>query len=122
MAAVEAILKAADFPPLAWYDVLLELTRDEAGALRPGELEGRLLLAQYNLSRLLDRMEEAGLIERQPVPQDRRGHKVHITAAGRRLQKRMWPAYAAAIQAHVGNRLTDAEAAALASLLSKVSQ
>ena len=55
---IEAALKAADLPPLSWYDVLLELGRAEDGRLRPLELERRTLLAQYNASRLIDRMEK----------------------------------------------------------------
>lgn len=120
LSAVEAELMAAGFPPLAWYDVLLELSRETEGALRPFEIERRVLLAQYNLSRLIDRLEKAGLVARQPCPEDRRGQLVRLTAAGRRLQQRMWPAYAAAIQRHVGQRLNDKEAATLALLLDKL--
>ena len=58
LARIEGELKAAGFPPLAWYDVLLELGRTENGRLRPVELERHTLLAQYNASRLIDRMEE----------------------------------------------------------------
>src|SRR5262245_21222144 len=65
LSAVEADLKAAGFPPLGWYDVLLELSRTEGEGLRPFALEEKLLLAQYNLSRLLDRLEAAGHVERR---------------------------------------------------------
>src|SRR5256714_97769 len=56
LGAVEAELKAAGFPPLGWYDALLELSRDKVDGLRPFVLEERLLLAQYNVSRVLDRL------------------------------------------------------------------
>jgi DNA-binding MarR family transcriptional regulator len=121
LAAVEAELKAAGFPPLGWYDVLLELTRKDA-ALRPFALEQELLLAQYNLSRLLDRLEKAGYIERRPCPDDGRGQVVAITAAGRALVKRMWPTYRAAIARHVGSKLSEDEAARLAALLGKLTE
>src|SRR4051812_16521903 len=88
-AAVEADVKAAGHPPLAWYDVLLELSRREEG-FRPFELERELLFAQYNLSRLLDRMEDAGLLARHPAPDDGRGSVVAITAEGRALMNKMW--------------------------------
>ena len=58
LGAIERDLKAADCPPLAWYDVLLELVRAPQGRLRPFEIEKETLLAQYNLSRLLDRLEQ----------------------------------------------------------------
>src|ERR671938_544541 len=99
--AVEAELKAAGFPPLAWYDALLELDRAPEGRLRPFELERHMLLAQYSTSRLVDRLERAGLVERLQCPLDGRGQDVAITAAGRELRTRMWPAYAAAIERHV---------------------
>src|SRR5688572_19263494 len=94
---IEAELKAAGFPPLSWYDILLELSRAETGRLRPLELEHRTLLAQYNASRLFDRMEKAGLVERLPHPEDGRGQLVAITAEGRALQKRIWRIYGPAI-------------------------
>jgi DNA-binding MarR family transcriptional regulator len=120
LAAVEAELKAAGFPPLAWYDVLLELSRAQEG-LRPFALEHALLLAQYNLSRLLDRLERAGYLERRACPEDGRGQVVVITAAGRALVKRVWPTYRAAIARHVGAKLSEDEAARLATLLGKLS-
>jgi DNA-binding MarR family transcriptional regulator len=118
LSRVEADLKAAGFPSLAWYDVLLELSRHDG--LRPFEIEQHLLLAQYNLSRLLDRLSAAGLVERRPCPDDGRGQIVLITPTGRELQKRMWPAYRAAIARHVGEKLSDAEAETLARLLGKL--
>src|SRR6478736_9230148 len=62
---IEADLKLAGLPPLGWYDVLWELVRSPQGRLRPFEIEERTLLAQYNLSRLIDRLENAGLVQRQ---------------------------------------------------------
>jgi DNA-binding MarR family transcriptional regulator len=120
LAAVEADLKAAGFPPLGWYDVLLELSRADGGELRPFALEQQLLLAQYNLSRLIDRLETAGYVERRTCPEDGRGQVVAITASGRALVKRMWPTYRAAIGRHVGAKLSEDEAARLATLLGKL--
>ena len=59
---VEGALKAAGLPPLAWYDVLAELERAGDCGQRPFALERDLMLPQYGLSRLLARMEEAGLV------------------------------------------------------------
>jgi DNA-binding MarR family transcriptional regulator len=117
---IEAALKAAGLPPLSWYDVLLELSRAEDGRLRPLELERRTLLAQYNASRLIDRMEKAGLVERLPHPEDGRGQLVTITTEGRALQKRMWKVYGPAIATQVGDKLSRAEASELARLLKKL--
>jgi DNA-binding MarR family transcriptional regulator len=121
LGAVEADLRRADLPPLAWYDALLELQRGPAEGLRPKELETRMLLAQYGISRLLARLERAGCVARHQAPDDARGYLVTITDAGRELMRRMWPVYGAAIQHHVGDMLDgDWEAGMLADLLGRL--
>jgi DNA-binding MarR family transcriptional regulator len=117
LGGVEGALKAAGLPPLAWYDVLLELERAGAPGLRPFELERAMLLEQYNLSRLLDRMERAGYVERQTCAEDGRGQIVAITPAGKAMRRRMWPVYAAAIQDAFGQHLTAKQAESLDALL-----
>jgi DNA-binding MarR family transcriptional regulator len=121
LSGVEADLKLAGWPPLGWYDALLELKRSETGALRPLELEKRLLLAQHNISRLIDRLEDKGYVQRRPFAADGRGQLIAITSVGRDLVKRMWPAYRAAIQRHVGGKLPrQADVDQLASLLGRL--
>jgi DNA-binding MarR family transcriptional regulator len=114
---VERALAGARLPPLAWYDVLLELERAGKPGLRPFELQESMLLAQYNLSRLLDRIEKRGYVERRECQQDGRGQVVVITAAGRAVRRQMWPVYAAAIKAAFTDHLGTREVAALDSLL-----
>jgi len=121
LAAVEQDLKKAGFPPLAWYDALLELSRAQHGALRPVELEKQMLLPQYSTSRLIERLVEAGLAERRVCPVDGRGQFVAITQAGRNMQKKMWDTYSAAIERHVGSKLTNKDAATLSDLLGRLS-
>ena len=120
LTSIEAALKQAGLPPLVWYDVLLELSRAEAGGLRPYEIERRMLLPQYGLSRLLDRIEAAGYIRREPCPEDGRGFVVHITATGAAVQRRMGPHYADAIQHSIAHRLAPEETTRLAALLHKL--
>jgi DNA-binding MarR family transcriptional regulator len=114
--SIERALKAAKLPPLAWYDVLLELER-AGGSLRPFELEREMLLAQYSLSRLIDRMEEAGYVERRALKEDRRGQAIVITAAGKTLRRRMWSIYGPAIQAAIGDHLSPKQIDTLSALL-----
>jgi len=121
LAAVEADLKAEGFPPLAWYDALIELSRAANGRMRPVELEKAMLLPQYSTSRLTERLTRAGLVVREVCPMDRRGQFIAITAAGRALQQRMWEAYAAAIERHFGTRLSNEDAGRLCELLGKLS-
>lgn len=118
--AIEAELKASRFPPLAWYDCLLELHRADGHVLRPLELESRLLLAQHNVSRLIDRLEAKGYVERRPCEDDGRGQLVALKPHGLDLLRAMWPVYRDAIARHVGGRLGDDEAETLAKLLGRV--
>ena len=119
LCSVERALRAADLPPLEWYDVLLELER--GGPLRPRDLQDRLLLAQYNLSRLLDRMESDKLVARERCSEDARCQWVRVTESGQALRRRMWPVYAAAIRKAMGEKLTDAQSERLSDLLGRVS-
>ncbi len=118
--AVEADLKAAGMPPLVWYDALLELRRADPDGLRPFELQSRMLLAQYNLSRLLDRIVRAGYAERLPCHDDARGHLLRITASGHTLLQSMWPAHRQAVVRHFAARLEAEEAVELGRLLGKL--
>src|SRR3954471_16755681 len=118
--AVEQELKKAGFPPLAWYDALLELSRAPTGEMRPVELEKQMLLPQYSTSRLIDRLVDEGLAARPECQIDKRGKFVEITEAGRELQKKMWSGYSAAIEKHVGSKLSDADAARLCGLLDQL--
>jgi DNA-binding MarR family transcriptional regulator len=119
---VELELEEAGLPSLDWYDVLLELDRAENDGLRHRQLHPRLLLAKYNLSRLIDRMSAAGLVRREPCEEDARGAKIVITSAGRRLRRRMWPVYEAAIGRHFAHRLTDRQIAALGDAFAALDQ
>ncbi|MBY5442990.1 MarR family transcriptional regulator [Rhizobium leguminosarum] len=119
LVAIEADLKAAGMPPLAWYDVLWELARSQDGKLRPYEIEDRTLLAQYNLSRLIDRLEKEGLVRREVFAEDGRGRWVVITDAGRKLREHMWIVYARSIETHIGRKLAESEAKAIAGLLER---
>ena len=111
ISGVAADGKAAGFPPLEWYDVLWELER--RGGLRPFELERGLLLAQYNLSRLIARTIRV----EADICGNARGQILVITDEGRKLRKRMWPAYLAAIQRHIGSHLDEHDARELCRLL-----
>lgn len=117
--AIETDFKNAGLPSLSWYDVLWELARAEEGRLRPFEIEERTLLAQYNLSRLIDRLQREGLVSREAFAEDGRGRWVVITQAGRLLRERMWAVYSKAIDAHVGAKLDDQAAASIVALLSR---
>jgi DNA-binding MarR family transcriptional regulator len=117
---IERAFREAELPPLAWYDLLWELDRAGAEGLRPFELEERILIAQSNISRLIDRLTECGYVARERSEEDGRGRRVRITATGRELRRRMWPIYAQALREAVGSRLTEREALMVATQLAKL--
>jgi DNA-binding MarR family transcriptional regulator len=120
VAAAERDLKAAGLPPLAWYDALLELHRAGASGLRPGDLEREMLLPQYNVSRLIDRLEAAGHARRNPHPEDGRGQVLLITEQGTALIRRMWRVYRATIAREFVTKLGTGNAKRLAGLLAQL--
>ena len=117
---IEAELKSAALPPLAWYDVLLELWREPGGRLRQRDLEHKMLFPQYGISRLVDRLEREKLVRRERCEDDARACWVAISDKGLALRQRMWPIYAAAIQRHLGEKLSEQEAARIAQGLRKL--
>jgi len=117
LTSIEQSLKSAGLPPLGWYDVLLEVERAGANGLRPFELEKAMLLAQYNLSRLVDRIERAGYVERRACDEDGRGQLITITDAGKVIRRKMWPVYARAIEGAIGTHLSAEDAETLDGLL-----
>lgn len=76
--------------PQSWLEVLLRLARSD-GELRMAELASQVRLSASGLTRLVDRMEAAGLVERRSCPTDRRGWTVSIRPAGADALRRVLP-------------------------------
>jgi DNA-binding MarR family transcriptional regulator len=70
------------------YDVLYTLSKRDT-PVRVGELRRGVLLSQPALSRMVDRLVERGLVERQADPADGRGVRLTLTQAGRDTQRRV---------------------------------
>jgi DNA-binding MarR family transcriptional regulator len=105
---------------LAWYDVLVNLHEAPSRRLRMTDLAARVLLSRSGLTRLVDRMAAAGLVDRQQCPTDRRGTFVVLSAAGVARLQHAAPDHLAAVAAHFGDALDDSEAATLATALQRV--
>src|SRR5262245_28288593 len=78
--------------PLTWYDVLLQLSV-AGGQLRMQELAGRLVIPRSSLTRQIDRMQTAGLVERASTDEDGRGTVAVLTVEGRRTLRRAAPVH-----------------------------
>jgi len=115
---IEAALDTAGLPPLGWYDVLWELEK-AGGRLRMLELARRVVLSKSNLSRLADRLEEAGLVARQDAADDGRGYDLVLTRPGRAMRRKMWPVYAAQIEALFSRHLGVEEARVIGEALGR---
>jgi DNA-binding MarR family transcriptional regulator len=118
---IERDLHAQGLPPLGWYDVLWALYRAPERRLRINELADHVVLSRTGMVRLVDRIEAAGLLRREPVPADRRGAYATLTDEGVEMLRKMWPVYARAIEnlflAPVG-----ADAAVVRDALERVAQ
>ena len=97
---IDTDLKTNGLPPLTWYDVLWPLEEAERKRLRMNDLAQKVVLSRTGLVRLVDRLEAAGLIRREAVPEDRRGSYAAITPAGTATLRRMWPIYRRNIEQH----------------------
>lgn len=106
---IEAKLVEADLPSLEWYDVLFTLKEAEGGRMRLSEVADKVLLSRSNLTRLVDRLESAGLLRRERCPTDRRGAFAVLTGAGLAMQQRMWIVYSQAINEYFCAHLSHEE-------------
>ena len=103
--------------PMTWLDVLAQLYDAPGNGLRMQELEERSLFTRSGLTRLVDRIEAAGLVRREPVPGDRRGVRVVLTQEGRRRHDKAFVEHLRVIEREFGGRLTPAEQQAVADAL-----
>jgi DNA-binding MarR family transcriptional regulator len=105
---------------LTWYEVLLRLAAAPEGRLRMTELAGSLLLSKSGVTRLIDRMEAAGLVARGTCASDRRGSFALLTDEGRALQKEAAPVHLRGVEEHFLGLLSPQEAQVLASAFAKL--
>ncbi|MGH2721927.1 MAG: MarR family winged helix-turn-helix transcriptional regulator [Actinomycetota bacterium] len=106
--------------PLAFYDVLSQLARVPEGMLRMQDLAQRLLLSRSGFTRLCDRMEAAGLLQRSRCPSDRRGVYAEITPAGREALDAAAPVHMRGVQEHFARYLGTGDLRLLRGLLDRV--
>ena len=106
--------------PMRWYDVLVHLEESPEG-IRMNELAERILYSKSGFTRVIDRMEEAGLVRRVRPANDRRSILVVLTDEGRETMERARGHHRHGIEQHFSQHLTDADVKALTRALEKVS-
>ena len=107
--------------PLPWYDVLVSLAEADTNRLRMRDLADRVMLSRSGLTRLVDRMATAGLVNREPDPDDRRGTLACITDAGMQTLRRAAPVHLRGVQEHFARHLRDDEVAVVRQALERIS-
>jgi DNA-binding MarR family transcriptional regulator len=90
-ARLEPVYREHGLEP-GWHDVLATLRRS-GGTLRPTDLTTASMLTSSGTTKRLDKLEQAGLIAREPDPADRRGTLITLTPDGRRLIDELTPAH-----------------------------
>ena len=115
-AAEPELIAQAGFP-LTWLDVLAQLYDAGDAGLRMQELEERSLFTRSGLTRLVDRIESAGLVRREAVTGDRRGVRVVLTTEGKRRHDAAFDDHNKVIQRVFGNRLSEKQLRAVADAL-----
>ena len=116
---LDAELQDAGGLSFRWYDVLVQL--EEAGGGVPmTEIAGRILASKSGLTRVIDRMEQAGLVRRERPPDDRRVVLVHMTPEGDAALQASRAVHRDGIRRHFTEHLDADDLARLQAMLEKV--
>jgi DNA-binding MarR family transcriptional regulator len=113
-------LEAEQGLPLTFFDVLAQLSR-AGGRLRMSELADAVLLSRSGVTRVVDRMERAGLVRREACPTDRRSMYTALTPEGRRALKQARPVHLRGVAEHFARHLSDDEAKTITAALGRMS-
>ncbi len=110
-------LEAACGLPLTWFDALAQLRMAPAQRLTMTQLATALLFSKSGLTRLIDRMVEAGLVQRLARPGDRRSLHIALTDAGEDKYRQALPIHLAHVKRYFASYIEDGEADAVESAL-----
>ncbi len=119
---LERELQAEQSMALADYDVLVQLAVADEDRLRMSELADRILLSRSGITRLVDRLEAAGLVERVTCESDRRGQWAQLTDAGRRRLRSASPIHLRGVAEHFFDRIPADELEQLRATLERVAE
>jgi MarR family transcriptional regulator, 2-MHQ and catechol-resistance regulon repressor len=108
--------------PLTWFDVLLRVGRSPEGRLTMSQLASQVSVTTGGGTRLVDRIAEAGFVERQSCPSDRRSIYVALTPAGTEKLREATTAHLEDLERYLLEPLDGGERAALATTLRKLQQ
>ena len=98
---IERELEAVAGISSAEFGVLLRLARTPGEHLRMSDLAEGAGLSTSGMTRLVDRLESAGYVERAACPVDRRGLEAVLTAKGRKLVQKALPTHLKSLDDHI---------------------
>src|SRR3954447_10879734 len=117
---LQEALTAAELPPLPWFEVLATLDRAPEQRLKMGDLAEALVITRGGLTKLVDRLIKAGLLERTFCETDRRVSYATLMPAGSEMLEEMRPVVIAELRTSFAAKLSDAEADGLRESLERV--
>lgn len=117
---IDAQLRRDAAMPLTWYDVLLELNAAPDRQLTMSEVAARATLSRTRISRVIDELVAAGLVERHSHPTDKRSAYAAITKIGRDQLRKAAPIYLDSIDRSFSSHLSPAEATTITDALWRV--
>jgi DNA-binding MarR family transcriptional regulator len=115
IAELDRELEAGHGIALRSYEVLLRLAQAEEGRLRMSELADAVVLSRSGLTRLVDRLESQGYVERHRCPSDARGAHAVITDTGMERLRSAADTHVAAVRRLFVERFSEAELRTMAS-------
>lgn len=118
--ATQRGLEASAHLPVTWLGVLIRLARSPGERLRMTELARDMTMSTSGLTRLVDRIEAAGLVRREPCRDDRRGLLAGLTDEGRSVLATAAPCHLADLERHLDPALSEEEQQQLITLLRKL--
>jgi MarR family 2-MHQ and catechol resistance regulon transcriptional repressor len=118
--ALQRTLEAEAGVPIGWLSVLIRLARSPDQRLRMTVLARDMTMSTSGLTRLVDRMEAEGVVQRQACPEDRRGLLAVLTDKGRSVLASTTPCHVADLERLLGGALDQDELARLTDLLRRV--
>jgi MarR family transcriptional regulator, 2-MHQ and catechol-resistance regulon repressor len=118
--AVSADLVRSSSLPVAWFEVLVRLSRAPEQRLRLTDLAREVCLTTSGLSRLVDRLEDARLVRREACPSDRRGAYAVLTDEGEAALAAALPPHLDSLERHVTEPLGAEELPVLEGLLRRL--
>jgi DNA-binding MarR family transcriptional regulator len=113
---VQKAFAAADLPPLSWYELLRAISQSPDGPPRMSDLAAWLTLSRGGITKLVDRLQDAGYVQRVSCSEDRRSLSAELTPAGKRMVEEMGTVYAAELDRHLSALSSDEAELILAAL------